>query len=396
MRFARAFPLILVTGLLSACGDDSGSIGNGPSNVAPVAAFTAQCGLAPLQCDFVNTSTDTDGTIDIYAWDFGDNSVHASTQHTTHAYAAPGGLFTVTLSVTDDDGETATASRQVEVNEPNVTPTADFTVSCAHASCAFTDRSSDIGDSVASYGWDFGDGGTSTEANPVHEYGAIGTYTVTLTVTNEDGETGTASRQVEVKPNVPPTANFTVSCAGVSCAFTDRSADVNVVDSVASYGWDFGDGRTSTKANPVHEYAAAGTYTVTLTVTDNLAAAGSTSRQVTLPFQPNAFPLLYVRVTPHSGPSDDQYLLYEDGTFVLQYVGGGEYRGTYSWGKATIDFAFGADPRWQATGFIHGDSLLTVKYTVVMALIGFEDGVYRLAATEALALPARHGTNSKP
>ena len=135
--------------------------------------------------------------------------------------------------------------------------------------------------------------------------------------------------------------------------------------------------------------------TVTLTVTDNLAAAGSTSRQVTLPFQPNAFPLLYVRY-PHSGPSDDQYLLYEDGTFVLQYVGGGEYREHIRGGKRPSISLSGADPRWQATGFIHGDSLLTVKYTVVMALIGFEDGVYRLAATEALALPARHGTNSKP
>jgi hypothetical protein len=115
-----------------------------------------------------------------------------------------------------------------------------------------------------------------------------------------------------------------------------------------------------------------------------------------MPFQPDAFPLRYVRVTPHSGPRDDQYLLYEDGTFVLQYVGGGEYRGTYSWGNATIDFAFGADPRWQATGTIHGDSLLTVKYTVIMGLSDFEDGVYRLAATEGLALPAQRGTDSGP
>src|SRR6185436_318646 len=171
MWFARLFPLITVTGLLASCGGDGGSIGppgNDPSNVAPTAAFTAQCGPAePLKCNFVNASTDTDGTIDIYAWDFGDNSAHVSTAYPTHVYTAPGGLFTVTLSVTDDDGETATASRQVDVKELNVPPTARFAASCTALTCAFTDGSSDVnfGDSVASHTWDFGDGGTSTEAN---------------------------------------------------------------------------------------------------------------------------------------------------------------------------------------------------------------------------------------
>jgi chitodextrinase len=299
----RFFPLIIVTGLLAACGVDSGSIGNDPSdvndpsNVAPTAIFTAVCAPHSLHCNFNNASADPDGTIDVFLWDFGDNSAHASTRHAGHTYAAPGGLFTVTLTVTDDGGETATVAQQVEVNA-----------------------------------------------------------------------------------NVAPTADFAASCGGVSCAFTDESSDSNPGDAVASYTWDFGDGGTSTEANPVHNYAAAGTYTVGLTVTDHLAETGHVSRQVTLPLEPEAFPLLYARVAPHTSGGRSRYALYKDGTFVLRYPPdyefGGEYRGRYSWGNVTINFDFEANPgQWSATGIIHGDSL-SVAYTVVMRIDGFEDGVY--------------------
>jgi PKD repeat protein len=81
-------------------------------------------------------------------------------------------------------------------------------------------------------------------------------------------------------PNAPPTAQFTQSCTDLACSFTDQSSDAD--GTIVSWAWAFGDGGTSTAQNPSHTYAAAGTYTVGLTVTDNAGATGNTSHSVTV------------------------------------------------------------------------------------------------------------------
>lgn len=85
-------------------------------------------------------------------------------------------------------------------------------------------------------------------------------------------------------PNQPPTASFTYSCSGLTCNFTDTSTDSD--GTVSAWSWNFGDGTTSTTRNPSKTYAAAGTYTVALTVTDNAGATGSTSQNVTVSSSP--------------------------------------------------------------------------------------------------------------
>jgi len=130
---------------------------------------------------------------------------------------------------------------------------------------AFTDES--INDPV-SWSWDFGDGSTSSEQNPAHVYESAGTYTVSLTVTNSAGSDD------EVKTNhiaisLPaPVAGFSADVTSAdtddTVTFTDQSAN-----SPTSWEWDFGDGDTSTEQNPAHIYTDAGTYTVTLTVTNS-------------------------------------------------------------------------------------------------------------------------------
>src|SRR5439155_20304023 len=98
-----------------------------------------------------------------------------------------------------------------------------------------TRRSSDL----------FGDGATSTAQNPSHTYAAGGTYTVTLTVTDNQSATGTTSHTVTVsQPNQPPTAAFTSSCTALTCSFTSTSSDPD--GSISAYSWTFGDGATST------------------------------------------------------------------------------------------------------------------------------------------------------
>jgi PKD repeat protein len=80
--------------------------------------------------------------------------------------------------------------------------------------------------------------------------------------------------------NIPPTASFTSSCSALTCTFTDASTDAD--GTIASRSWDFGDGQSSTATNPSHTYSSAGSYTVSLTVTDNGSATGSTTQSVTV------------------------------------------------------------------------------------------------------------------
>ena len=140
------------------------------------------------------------------------------------------------------------------------------------------DGSSDPDGTVASYAWTFGDGNTSTEANPTHTYGADDTYTVELTVTDDQGlasDTVTTEVTVEdVQPNEAPVAVIGEPPVvdGRQVQLTgDGSSDPD--GTVASYAWTFDDGNTSTEANPTHTYGADGTYTVELTVTDNQGLA---------------------------------------------------------------------------------------------------------------------------
>jgi len=130
--------------------------------------------------------------------------------------------------------------------------------------------SNDPDGTIVGYSWDFGDGATSTQANPSHTYGAAGTYTVTLTVTDDQGATGSNSTSASITDppnNNPPVADFsgspTSGNAPLTVSFTDLSTN-----NPTSWSWDFGDGGTSTAQNPSYTYNNAGTYSVTLTVSN--------------------------------------------------------------------------------------------------------------------------------
>ncbi|MDO9379201.1 MAG: PKD domain-containing protein [Nocardioidaceae bacterium] len=247
-------------------------------NVKPVAAFTSS--TSKLKASFDGSgSTDSDGTVASYAWTFGDGGT-ATTAKPDHTYTQAG-TYPVTLTVTDDRGASDVKSANVTVTA-NAKPAATFTSSSADLKASFDGSgSTDSDGTVASYAWTFGDGGTATTAKPDHTYTQAGTYTVTLTVTDDDGATDVSSKDVVITgpANVKPVAAFTSSANKLKASF-DGSGSTDSDGTVASYAWTFGDGGTATTAKPDHTYTQAGTYPVTLTVTDDRGASDLVSRNV--------------------------------------------------------------------------------------------------------------------
>lgn len=165
-------------------------------NQAPTASFSVRCDST--DCDFDGSgSSDADGAVASYAWDFGDGST--ATGSTTGHDFGTSGTRDVTLTVTDDEGTQGSLVVPVTVSRTNAAPTAAFTVTCSFLECSFdASGSGDSDGTLASYAWDFGDGttDTTTGATATHAYATGGAYDVTLTVTDNDGGTGSSARAV--------------------------------------------------------------------------------------------------------------------------------------------------------------------------------------------------------
>ena len=215
-----------------------------------------------------------------YAWNYGDGSA-GSGATATHTYAHAGD-YQVTLMVTDADGGTNTVPHAVTV--ANNAPVAAFTTAAADlVLSADASGSADSDGTVSSYSWSFGDGTpTQTGATPTHTFASAGTYTVALTVTDNDGGTNATTAQVTVLgANAAPTAAFTSTPTNLQVAF-DGSGSADPDGTIASYAWDFGGGATASGATPSYTFAAAGSYPVTLTVTDNRGGTNSVTKTVSV------------------------------------------------------------------------------------------------------------------
>ncbi len=132
---------------------------------------------------------------------------------------------------------------------------------------------------IESYSWT--KNGVEVSNNAIYSTTlTAGTYIFTLKVTDTAGQTDTDDVTVTISNNLPPVAGFNYSASGLAVIFTDTSTDPD--GTIATRSWNFGDGGTSSAQNPSHSYAAAGTFAVSLTVTDNNGAPSSITKNVTV------------------------------------------------------------------------------------------------------------------
>ena len=284
------------------------------SNLAPSADFSVSTvsGAAPLAVSFDgSTSSDVDGTVASYAWNFGNGQNGSGATPPAVTYTLPG-TYTATLTVTDNKGATGTATRTITVNRPpNQTPTANLSATPASGNAPLLVQLSSAGSSdsdgaISSYAWSFGNGATSTSPNPSAVYNTPGTYSVSLTVTDNDGASSVKSTTVTVSPpNLPPVPTISATPLSGSAPLLVNLNGAGSSDpdgSVVSYAWDFGNGQTATGALAQTTYATTGSYVIRLTVTDNRGTQRSTTTTV-VAGAPNARPVAVISALPTSGPA---------------------------------------------------------------------------------------------
>lgn len=236
----------------------------------PVADFAAPPVCLGATTSFQNLTTSGAGYTGSvsYVWNFGDGSPVSNDVSPTHTYALSG-VFTVTLTATNDEGCSHVIQRPVIVS---ALPQAQFISNtvCTGIATQFTDLS--FGTNL-SYAWDFGDLNSAIVQNPAHSYGSSGSFTATLTVTAPGGCQSTVSNQVTVLQSPQVSFTFDNACAGTAIQFTNTS-------DAGTYTWNLGDNTSSVLTDPLKTYPVEGLYDVTLTVLGAQSCSSSLTQTV--------------------------------------------------------------------------------------------------------------------
>ncbi len=256
----------------------------------PVSNFIANQteACAPANIQFTDLST---GTFNIVAWswDFGDGQT-STIQNPTHTYLDRG-VYTVSLTVTDEFGCQTTFTRPdyIQTFRPDVDFSLNTAQGCAGFEVFFRDRTN-ADTSLVSWLWDFGDGNSSTDTDPVHIYTTAGTYDVSLTVIDARGCTHSISKPNVIEILEGPEASFTLSdtvgCPPLEITLTNTS--IGNSSAVSDLLWDLGEGSTSVLNSFNHIYSSVGTYTISLTATDEDGCFDVAQKDIVISSPPTA------------------------------------------------------------------------------------------------------------
>ncbi len=186
------------------------------------------------------------------------------------------------------------------INPPNAAPIARFTADPANPkvfdtvsfdASTTTDVSPITGDEFMCgpscvYTWDFGDSSTANGIFATHQFRSAGTYQVRLTATDALGLSSQTARPISVGAGTPPTAEFvfspTTPAVGQTVFFNANGSQAATGRTLVSYSWDFGNGRSAEGTTTSRSYNLAGTYNVTLTVTDDIGQTATKTASVTV------------------------------------------------------------------------------------------------------------------
>jgi len=350
-------------------------------NAAPEASFTAtpNPSFTNATVSFnAGASKDPDGTIAKYEWDLDGNGTYETSTGTSATVSrtyATAGDRQIGLKVTDNKGAIAKATRTVTIQ--NSPPSASFTAAPNPASVGATvnfdaSASKDSDGTIAKYEWDLDGNGTyetdtGTTPTTSSSYATVGSRTIGLRLTDNQGATSTATKALTIQ-NVAPTASFTATPEAAPTATTvsfNASASDDPDGTIAKYEWDLdGNGtyetNTGTAATATTTYATPGARTVGLRVTDNGGATTTTTRTVTAQ---NRAPSASFTATPSAAPTGTQIAFNgsassdPDGT-IVEYTWDLDGNGTYEtagFGKATTSAAY-AKPGTRTVGLQVTDS----------------------------------------
>lgn len=235
-----------------------------PSDVDAFINVSELNGCSPLELSFENFSSGSNVTF----WDF-DDGTFSDQDTVTHVFE-DAGVYQVSLAVNNQCNFDTTFVLIEVFASPVVSFDVTSTILCEGQEVSFDNTSTGTNGAT----WDFGDGTSSLDSDPIHTYTNSGTYTVTLFATTQmsvcEGQ-----YQEEITINEPPTSAFSISeligCSPLTVTFNNVSTDANF------YSWDFGDGNFSTEENPMHEFITTSStpqlFEVTLTVQNNLLCA---------------------------------------------------------------------------------------------------------------------------
>jgi len=262
----------------------------------PVANFDFTLACEGQQVSFSDLSQNNGGgSLVQWNWDFGDPlsgvANYSTLQNPGHLFTSPG-TYQVMLVVATSNGCSDTLTRQVIVKPE---PAVDFTTqnNCQNNDVLFEPNTAVMSPgAIATWNWDFGDGGFSPSQSPSHTYSTAGTFNVTLTVIDTAGCSNSITKPVTIVPQ--PVANFDYSqpaCKESSVQFTSLSTAP--VGYIVRWSWDFGDGSSTVvnfpgNPNIAHIYANYGTFPVTLLVKTNDSCTHSITKTVTISPNPLA------------------------------------------------------------------------------------------------------------